>query len=220
MQIVIVDDHPLMRSALIAIVQDLAPHAQVVAFSRLQAAHRHLQAEPLCQLVLLDLNLPDSSGAHAVNTLVADRPDCAVVVISADVEPHVVRAVMQAGARGYIPKTASPQAMMQALNDVVNGKTSVPAEYASYLRPAMLKRTVQASVQTHPLRQGPSGLTERQQDVLNLILRGLPNKLICRQLALAEGTVKVHVSAVLRALGVRNRTEVVVAAARMGWQRE
>ncbi len=218
MKVVIVEDHPLMRSALIDIVESAFPQVQTEGFARLQAAKRWLQANPDCRLVILDLTLPDAGPLPIVEDVRAEAPLAKLLVYSAQSDPHLMREALDAGAAGYVPKSASRHVVQQALVRVAAGSGYVPPELLA------LNRAVAApasSVRQAPAGEGLAshlGLTERQHDVLTLILRGLPNKLICRHLSLAEGTVKVHVSAVLKVLGVRNRTEAVVAATRLGWR--
>jgi DNA-binding NarL/FixJ family response regulator len=219
MKIVIVEDHPLMRSALIEILESAFPNAMIEGFSRIQAAKRWLQANPDCGLVVLDLTLPDAGPLAVVADLKAEAPGAKLMVYSAESDPHQMREAIEQGAAGFVPKSASRHVVHQALLRVVAGHGYIPAELSSLNRAIAPPERLKATPAAGHLA-GQLGLTDRQSDVLTLILRGLPNKLICRHLSLAEGTVKVHVSAVLRVLGVRNRTEAVVAAARLGWRGE
>jgi DNA-binding NarL/FixJ family response regulator len=219
MKAVIVEDHPLMRSALMEIIESAFPNALIEGFARLQAAKRWLQANPDCSLVVIDLTLPDAGPLAVVADLKADAPGAKLMVYSAESDPHRMREVIEQGAAGFVPKSASRHVVQQALLRVVAGHSYIPAELSSLNRAiASPQRPAPAAANSTGSLASQLGLTGRQGDVLTLILRGLPNKLICRHLSLAEGTVKVHVSAVLRVLGVRNRTEAVVAAARLGWR--
>lgn len=130
-----------------------------------------------------------------------------VLVLSATHDRATVEHALDLGAMGFIPKTANTRVLLDALRLVLSGGVYVPAESAQAngaLRPRPVTRPEQL------------GLTLRQADVLKLLVQGKPNKLICRDLRLSEGTVKVHVSAILRALNVRNRTQVVIELARRG----
>ena len=130
-----------------------------------------------------------------------------VLVLSATHDRATVEHALDLGAMGFIPKTANTRVLLDALRLVLSGGVYVPAESAQAsgaLRPRSVTRPEQL------------GLTLRQADVLKLLVQGKPNKLICRDLRLSEGTVKVHVSAILRALNVRNRTQVVIELARRG----
>jgi len=134
-------------------------------------------------------------------------PGMPVLVLSATHDRETVEHALDLGAMGFIPKTANTRVLLDALRLVLSGGVYVPAESAQAngaLRPRSVTRPEQL------------GLTLRQADVLKLLVQGKPNKLICRDLRLSEGTVKVHVSAILRALNVRNRTQVVIELARRG----
>jgi DNA-binding NarL/FixJ family response regulator len=134
------------------------------------------------------------------------------VVLSAEIDRETILRCLDLGAAGYIPKTYHADVITHALRLIASGHVYVPREAIDP------RRDANEPIRLRSAGSDPRGLglTDRQCDVLRLILRGLPNKLICRQLDLAEGTVKVHVSAVLRALGVRNRTQAVIAASRLG----
>lgn len=212
-QYLIVDDHPIVHQAMTDALRAFDPECEVFTAARLDEAMRALRDGAPYALVLFDLRLPDSSGVDGLAEIRRQYPGSPVAVFSAEVEQPVIARCLEMGACGYIPKTHTPEAIRGALRLISSGCPYVPP---------------QALTTTSPIRPRPDphttrgsdprslGLTDRQIDVLDLILKGLPNKLICRRLALAEGTVKVHVSAVLRALGARNRTQAVIAASRIG----
>jgi DNA-binding NarL/FixJ family response regulator len=128
-----------------------------------------------------------------------------VVVLSASEQPDTVMRALDAGAMGFIPKTSSNQVLLGALRLVLSGGVYLPAE--------VLRRSpIQASAASYR----DLGLTQRQAQVLALMVQGKPNKIICRELALAEGTVKIHVTAILKALDVTNRTQAVIAVGKLG----
>ncbi len=208
----VVDDHPLVQRAMGEMLDELAPGCEVQFVGRLSEALRTLR-DASFDLVLFDLRLPDAAGVEGLVALKRQRPDCPVVVVSADADAPMIRRCLDLGAVGYIPKSHSNESIRSALRLVSSGCPYVPPQVLATEQPLRVRSdpTLSRSADPHLL-----GLTMRQIDVLRLILRGLPNKLICRQLALAEGTVKVHVSAVLRALGARNRTQAVIAASRIG----
>jgi DNA-binding NarL/FixJ family response regulator len=214
LNVLIVDDHPLMRGALRTQLEMLSEAAAVEQAGSLSDACRMLAGNSRRDLVLLDLNLPDANGLQGLETLRERFPQVPVIVVSELLERNAMMRCIDAGASGFIPKTASHERFAGALRKVLDGGTYTPPEARGADEHAWAPR--QAPRPTPGVEQKLLGLTERQNDVLQLILRGLPNKLICRQLQLAEGTVKVHVSAVLRALGVRNRTQAVLAASRLG----
>lgn len=210
----VVDDHPIMRDAIGQTLSMLAPGCQTEMTATLAETRRRLALGGNYDCILLDLRLPDAAGFDGLSSVRELRPDLPVVVMSGDIERETILQCLDLGAVGYIPKTLQADVIMNALRMIVSGHIYVPHELVTVGRlhvhdPIRARR---------PACPDPRklGLTERQIDVLRLILRGLPNKLICRELELAEGTVKVHVSAVLRALGVRNRTQAVIAASQMG----
>jgi DNA-binding NarL/FixJ family response regulator len=188
----VVDDHPLMRGAILhQLERSGLGHAEQAC--NLSDALKRLAAGPPVDLVLLDLILPDTSAAEGLETLRAHHPSLKVVVTSAHADAPLIERCLQAGARGFLPKTAPEDYLPTAVRTALAGGR---ASHGGLLRQI--------------------GLTDRQTDVLKLMLRGMPNKLIGRHLHLAEGTVKVHVSGVFRALGVRSRTQAVLAANRLG----
>lgn len=212
LKVLIIDDHPLMRGALRMSAESLSEAVEVSMAASLNEASHYLRGHERQDLVLLDLTLPDARGIEALQRLREVHPELAIVVVSADTDRSTILRCLDAGACGFIPKSASNERTTSALRQVVSGGVYLPPEAAARQDFATMAPP-SSSFQTDPRQLG---LTERQVDVLRLLLQGLPNKLICRRLELAEGTVKVHVSAVLRALGVRTRTQAVVAASRLG----
>lgn len=238
-RLLLIEDHPIMREALSATLAEIDPaRYRADLAGGLAEGLERLRAGGI-DLVLLDLALPDADGLDALASLRAAYPDVPVAILSAATDRHTILACLEAGAVGFVPKTAPREVLAGALRLMSDGGTYVPPEAVSAfdMRSPHAARVLSAGA-TRPFPpygglgsasvgavpaassgvggQPDLGLTARQQDVLRLILDGLPNKLICRQLRLAEGTVKVHVSAVLRALGVRSRTQAVVAASRLG----
>lgn len=210
--VLVIDDHPLMRDAVCMTMEAIAPESRIDLASSFAEARRMLALNAAYDFTLLDLNLPDSTGFEALKALRAQYPQLPTVILSAETDRETILRCLDLGAAGYIPKTYHGEVITHALRLVVSGHVYVPREAIDPRRNAH-----------EPIRIGPPGgdprglgLTDRQCEVLRLILRGLPNKIICRHLDLSEGTVKVHVSAVLRALGVRNRTQAVIAASRLG----
>ncbi len=219
MKCLIVDDHPLVREALASVLGQLRPGAEIVQAPNGAAALAALHDGAAIDLVLLDLRLPDGSGLALLPAIAARSIGTAVVVLSGDLDRATVQQALAAGAVGCIPKTEPRDVLAGALALVLAGGVYVPP-LALQAGPAA------ASASLHdrpPQRAGAGaspadlGLTGRQLDVLALLMQGKNNKLICRALGLAEPTVKNHVSAILRALGVDSRTEAVLAVARLGW---
>ena len=165
-------------------------------------------------LVLLDLKMPGMNGMDALGALRTAIPGTPLVVLSGEEDPAVVRAAIDGGAMGFIPKSSTPEVLIQALRLVLAQGVYLPATVLdpAYSVPASTSSSVQASRGDG----GLPGLTPRQMDVLRCIIKGKPNKVIARELDVSEGTVKAHLSAVFLALGVHNRTEAVYAAAKLG----
>ncbi len=207
MKILVVDDHPLIQEALQHVLAALEPALELIQAQDASEAHAALSREPDTDLILLDLALPGSDGFELLGDLRREWPSMPVLVLSATHDRATVEHALDLGAMGFIPKTANTRVLLEALQLVLSGGVYVPTESA---RP-------NGAVRPQPVtRPDQLGLTLRQADVLKLLVQGKPNKLICRDLRLSEGTVKVHVSAILRALNVRNRTQVVIELARRG----
>ena len=207
MKILIVDDHPLIQEALQHVLAALDPAIELIQAQDASEAHAALSREPDTDLILLDLALPDSDGFELLGDLRREWPGMPVLVLSATHDRSTVEHALDLGAMGFIPKTANTRVLLEALRLVLSGGVYLPSESGRAnggIRPRAVTRPDQL------------GLTLRQADVLKLLVQGKPNKLICRDLRLSEGTVKVHVSAILRALNVRNRTQVVIELARRG----
>ncbi|MEY2655011.1 MAG: hypothetical protein RLZZ524_2039 [Pseudomonadota bacterium] len=211
MRFIIVDDHPLVREALQSVLTHLRPEASVDAVGSAQALREQLARPPVVDLVLLDLTLPDAHGMDLLGEIGQHHVGVGAVVLSGDLDAATVHRSLQLGALGCIPKTETRDVLVGALSLVLAGGVYVP--------------TMALGAGTGPgaVRSGPDttprslGLTDRQLEVLALLMQGKNNKLICRALGLAEPTVKNHVSAILRALGVDSRTEAVLAVTRLGW---
>ena len=213
MDILLVDDHALFREGLKFLLQQLDTKLALdEAGSCLQALER--TATRRYDLILLDLNMPGMNRLDALGALRDAVPDAPVVVLSGEGDPAVVRAAIERGAMGFIPKSATPEVLIQALRLVLAHGVYLPMELLNVASPAAAVSPAAvadpASVRVLP------GLTPRQMDVLRCVIQGKPNKVIARDLDVSEATIKVHVSSVLRALGTRNRTEAVYAAAKMG----
>jgi DNA-binding NarL/FixJ family response regulator len=203
-KILIVDDHPLILQALQQVLPQLDRRLDVYGAADRAETLTLLARHPDCALVLLDLTLPGAHGLDLLAELRRDRPLLPIVVLSATHDRATVGAAIAAGARGFIAKTASPAALLDAIETVLSGGRHVTTD----LRPAP------RAVRGVPI--DALGLTQRQTDVLHLLVQGKPNKLICRDLQLSEGTVKVHVSAILKALNVHSRSQAIVELARRG----
>jgi DNA-binding NarL/FixJ family response regulator len=214
MKILVVDDHPLILEALHHVLRQLQADVEVLGAVTADEGRRLAALNPELDLLLLDLNLPGADGFALLEELRRSYPALPVVVLSASEQPEDVVRALDMGAMGYIPKTSSNEVMLQALRLVFSGGIYVPRAAIAESPPEPVARPrapATSTITPHEL-----GLTDRQAEVLAALLQGLPNKLICRKLDLAEGTVKIHVAAILRALGVHTRTQAVIQASRLG----
>ena len=217
MKVLLIDDHPLILTALQTVIQGLGSHVSVTGVPGARAAREALAADPGIDLVMLDLRLGDADGFALLAELRAGYPATPVVVVSAsDRSEDVVRAI-DLGAMGFVPKRASNDVLFEALRVVMSGGIYVPkltmGSVDPQFDPALAAPTSGAAPPASAL--AAYKLTPRQTDVLGLLLRGQSNKLIARELNLSVETVKDHVAAVLRALNVNSRTQAVIAVSRM-----
>ena len=219
MKILVVDDHPLILEALHHVLRQLDREVEVYDARTGAEGRKLVAAHPETGLLLLDLTLPDVDGLALLSELRHDFPAIPVVVLSAsDRREEVLRAI-DLGAMGFIPKTSSNQVMLQALRLVLSGGVYLPPAALVHQEGADIEPTGESApdpIGATRVTARELGLTGRQAQVLALILQGKPNKVICRELGLAEGTVKIHVAAILRALNVSTRTQAVIEASRLG----
>jgi DNA-binding NarL/FixJ family response regulator len=210
-EVLVIDDHPMMRDAFHALLTTLDPDAKVRVATSLAAGLALLDEAPVDYLIV-DLTLPDASGFMAIQRLRADYPGCPLVVWSGITDSATVIRCIELGACGYIPKSFERGSVLEALRTVLAGNVYLPRldqlESASVNHPLLFPN---GSTRT----LADLGLSPRQFDVLRLLVKGYSNKVICRELDIAEGTVKIHVSGLLAKLGARNRTEAVIAASHM-----
>jgi DNA-binding NarL/FixJ family response regulator len=227
MKVLLIDDHPLILAALQHVIQGLSTAGTVIGAGSARAARVALQADADFDLALLDLHLGDADGFELLAELRKAYPALPVVVVSAsDRSSDVIRAV-DLGAMGFVPKRATNEQLLDALSQVMRGQVFVPEMLLgsdTYVpppvdnsEPSVLGVVGQQGAEPHQTRRplASYGLTPRQTDVLALLLQGKPNKLIARELNVSVETVKDHVAAVLRALGVNSRTQAVLAVSQM-----
>lgn len=231
MKVLLIDDHPLILTALKSVIEGLGSHVSVVGVASATAARETLAADPAFDLILLDLRLGDADGFEVLVEFRAAYPATPVVVVSAsDRSSDMVRAV-DLGAMGFVPKRASNDVLHEALRVVMSGGVFLPDAAldglgsfggldgsGSFGAGAGGTAAAAAGVSEQSPTAAPLAafkLTPRQGDVLSLLLRGQSNKLIARELNLSVETVKDHVAAVLRALNVNSRTQAVLAVSRM-----
>ena len=222
MKFLVVDDHALIREAMRGVLVELQHDAVVLEAGTCGEAMALIQQHPDLSLMLLDLKLPDRDGFDVMAELRENHPALSVVMLSAFNDRDNVIKALDGGALGFIPKTGSRDVLVSALRLVLAGGVYIPPEIlgGGVPLPPSLAAVPTGQTQAPAPRPSPTelGLTERQVDVLALMMQGKSNKLICRALDLAEPTVKNHVSAILKALKVTNRTEAVLAVAALGWE--
>jgi DNA-binding NarL/FixJ family response regulator len=206
-KILIADDHPLIREAFRHLLTDLAPSVTVFEAGDCETTLKLATQHPDVDLVLLDLRLPGPGGLATLNALRRENPALPVVVVSAIEDPGTVHNVLAHGAMGFIPKSSNNDVVLNALRLVLSGGRYLPADILSGTGNYLTATPVTAAT----LR-----LTERQREVLTGMMQGKSNKLISRELGLAEATVKIHVTAVLRALKVTSRAQAIVAVNHLG----
>lgn len=217
MKALVVDDHVLIREAVRGVLIELMADAAIIDASNSQQAMRRIEENPDLELILLDLKLPDGSGFEVLSSLRARYPAISVVILSASSDRDDIARALELGAVGFIPKSAQREVMLSALKLILSGGVYVPPEILhSQQAPYEPSQTAASERSSRPPSATEIGLTSRQMEVLALMMQGKSNKAICRVLDLAEPTVKNHVTAVLKALKVSNRTEAVIAAGTLG----
>jgi DNA-binding NarL/FixJ family response regulator len=218
-EILVVDDHMLIREALRGVLKEVKGDATVLEASSCGEAMQLVAAHPSLDLILLDLNLPDRDGFSVLTELGQRYPALSVVVLSAQHDRASVVRALDLGAVGFIPKSGQREVMVSALQLVFAGGIYIPPEILTRDQPSAQQSDEKPRAANRPsVSPAGFGLTDRQVDVLSLMMQGKSNKAICRVLNLAEPTVKNHVTAILKALGVSNRTEAVIAVGELGWK--
>lgn len=202
MRALIADDHELFRSGLKQLLIDALGAADVREAETLDQAIEILTNEGAGDLVLVDLRMPGMNGAEALAALRDGFPDAKIAVVSAWEERSEIFAALGAGVHGYIPKSLPSTEIAEALRSILEGRIYVPAAIGK-------REPGSPPVGVAPSADGQDKLTGRQKEVLNELLKGQASKEIARTLDIAEGTVKIHLAAIYRALGVRTRAEAI-----------
>ena len=204
MNILIVDDHPLFRHALIQAVRYTLPQANIAETATVAEFYAFLENGPEPDIVLLDLHLPGASGFSALVHVRAQYPAIPIMVVSAHEETSVIQRSLAHGAVAYIPKSAPPAHIGQALHAVLAGDSSVPPNLPLSLNDPRARDEADFAERIKTL-------TPQQFRVLMMVAEGLLNKQIAYTLEVSEATIKAHVTAIFRKLGVQNRTQAVLA---------
>lgn len=204
----IADDHELFRSGMKQLLVDVLRAQDVREADSMDRALEILTNEGGGDLVLVDWRMPGMSGAESLAALRDGFPEAKVAVISAWEERADILAALGAGVHGYIPKSLPSAQIAAALQGILDGQIFVP--------PAMGKRESAGGESSAGFKLDQDKLTLRQRDVLQELLKGQASKEIARTLDIAEGTVKIHLAAIYRALGVRTRAEAIAKMSKSG----
>lgn len=205
MNILIVDDHPLFRHALMQAIRHCMPQVQIHETATVKELYDYLERGDEPDLVLLDLNLPGASGFSALVHVRAQYPSIPVIVVSAHEETTIIQRAIAHGAMGYIPKSANPNLIGEAIQNVLDGDIWLPANLPPYSHKDI------CSADETVLAERIQSLTPQQFRVLMMVAEGLLNKQIAYELDVSEATIKAHVTAIFRKLNVQNRTQAVLA---------
>lgn len=206
MRILVVDDHPIVRQGLVALLVQAGPDTVILEAGNAESALKIINDQPLLDIVIVDLVLPGMTGAEAIGAFGKLRPELPVVVLSSSEDPQDARRSLALGALGYVPKSASHTTLLSAVRMVMDGDIYVP--------PLILgTQAADPAPVASPL---VTALTERQMEILRMVGSGESNKLIARKLNLSEKTVKAHISAIFRSLKVVNRTQAASVGRELG----
>jgi DNA-binding NarL/FixJ family response regulator len=210
MKLLIVDDHPVVRDGLAALLRQLGPDVTVLIAEDGSRGLGVVESHPDLDVVVLDLAMPGGDGFAMLHEFGRRQPQLPVIVVSSSEDPRDVRRALASGALGYIPKSASPRTILAAVQFVLAGNVYVPTLLAQD------QTSKQDEAADHSIPGKAASLTARQTDVLRLLCEGRSNKEIGRKLGLSEKTVKVHVSALFKALNVANRLQAAAMADKAG----
>jgi len=207
-KIIIADDHPLFRAALKQAVTQAVPGVEIVEADSLVAVQAAVDTHSDADLVLLDLHMPGTNGFTGLVFLRGQNPGIPVVVVSGSEEPHVMKRALDYGASGFIPKSSPLDVIAEAISSVLEGEEWLPQDIADSLD--------DVPEEDQKFASNLASLTPQQFRVLTMLTEGLLNKQIAYELNVSEATIKAHVTAILRKLGVHSRTQAVIAAQRLG----
>jgi DNA-binding NarL/FixJ family response regulator len=209
-RLVVVDDHPLFRDALSAALGRHRPHCRIETLASFDALQQRLSRDAELDLILLDLHLPGSHGLSGLAWLRGHHPELPVLMISAHDDPDIVQRALADGAAGFLSKSADAETLSHAIDQVLAGETWVPDGYD----PAS------SESEEAVLAQRVGELTPQQYRILCMLGDGLLNKQIAWELDITEATVKAHMTAIMRKLGVNNRTQAVTLFNRLGVRKQ
>jgi two-component system nitrate/nitrite response regulator NarL len=200
--VLIVDDHPMMRKGVADLLElENSLECAGEASNGEEALKLALQLSP--DIILLDLNMPGMNGIETIKAMRAAGVDSRILVFTVSDDKKNLTDALKEGADGYLLKDMEPEDLIENIKMASQGKTTISPELVSTLASAFKARQA-------PAKRDISVLTEREKQVLKLVASGLTNKMIARRLDIAEGTIKVHVKALLKKLGMRSRVEAAI----------
>lgn len=212
LKLLVVEDHALVREGLVQTLRQLDDEVLVFQAGDCGCAESLLEQEPGFDLVLLDLGLPGTDGLGCMVAIRRRCPALPVVIVSAHDDAHTVNQAIRNGASGFVPKAYSSDRLIAALREVLAGRVFTPEP----MKPVSLGKDLPHAPLSGAAAPSEFGLTERQAEVLALMVRGKSNRDIAGPLGLSEGTVKIHITAIFKALGVSSRTQALIAVTRYG----
>lgn len=206
--VLLVDDHPVIMEALATAFTAIRLFERIEKVRSLSAAFELLDRDSAFALLIVDLHMSDSDGLNAVIRLRESYPDVPVMVFSGETAAEAISQAFDLGVRGYVTKDVPLEVVIGAVRMILAGSAYVPPHLVSHLlgHEAVAQQAPSAQLQ----------ITPRQQQVLALLLQGMPNKVIGNRLGMAEGTVKTHLNTIFRVLGARNRAQVILRARAFG----
>ena len=205
MKILIVDDHALFREGLCHVLQELEKQITILEAPDYDQALQYISTNSDLDMVLLDLELPGKDGFEALNWVTEQYSALPVVILSASNQRSDIQRALGSGAMGYIPKDTTSAIMLNALQLVLSGGIYIPQNMTQLDNKTSFNKA-----------NNNYGLTLRQVEVLTLLIDGHSNKYIAQELQLAEATIKVHITNILKILGVSNRTQAAMEAQKLG----
>lgn len=205
-ELLIADDHPLFREALRGVVSRALPEVKIYEADQLSALYLLVDIHPDADLLLLDLDMPGTSGFNALIHLREHHPQLPIVIVSAHEDPQLMRRAIDHGALGFIPKSSDINTLGQALQQVLAGNLWLP-EVACHAN--------SATDGIIDIADKVKELTPQQFRILQMVSEGQLNKQIAYQLEVSEATVKAHMTAIMRKLGVATRTQAVLATSKL-----
>ena len=222
MKILIADDHELFLKGLELILKDFDTSTNIVKAKSYTDIFKLIEQERDFDLILTDLAMPGAQWLDALQKIHQSLPETPVIILSAVFDKEIVQKTIDLGAAGYIPKTSSNAVIISAVNLVLSGGVYIPAELLqdTLQNDFNMLKEIENIPENKELSEKVKILTPRQIDVLRLIAKGKSNKQIAFDLGLSEGTVKLHITAILKLLNVYNRTGAVVAATHLGLLKE